>query len=63
MKFIPQLFFVVLIMVAIYLFTKKIKQIRKNILLGKNEDLSDNKKLRIKNVLLLALGQKKSYQC
>ena len=37
-------------------------QIRRNILLGKDEDLSDNKYLRWKNLLLLALGQKKMFK-
>ena len=37
-------------------------QIRRNILLGKDEDLSDNKPLRWKNLMLLALGQKKMFK-
>ena len=37
-------------------------QIRRNILLGKDEDLSDNKPLRWKNLALLALGQKKMFR-
>ena len=37
-------------------------QIRRNILLGKDEDLYDNKPLRWKNLMLLALGQKKMFK-
>jgi len=37
-------------------------QIRRNILLGKDEDLRDNKSLRWKNLMLLALGQKKMFR-
>ena len=41
---------------------KKHRQIRRNILLGKDEDLTDNKSLRWKNLLLLAFGQKKMFR-
>ena len=37
-------------------------QIRRNILLGKEEDLSDNASLRWRNLILLALGQKKMFK-
>ncbi len=37
-------------------------QIRRNILLGKEEDLTGNKPLRWKNLVLLALGQKKMFK-
>jgi ferredoxin len=37
-------------------------QIRRNIFLGKAEDFSDNKPLRWRNLLLLALGQKKMFK-
>ena len=35
---------------------------RRNILLGRDEDLSDNKGQRWKNMLLLAIGQKKMFK-
>lgn len=35
---------------------------RRNILLGRDEDLSDNKSQRLKNMLLLAIGQKKMFK-
>jgi heterodisulfide reductase subunit C len=62
MQYLPQVVFVLLAGFAVVLFTKNILQIKKNILLGKDEDLSDNKPLRWKNLLLLALGQKKMFR-
>jgi heterodisulfide reductase subunit C len=62
MHLLAQLVFVILLGMAIWLFAKKVKEIRRNILLGKEEDLSDNSSLRWKNLLLLALGQKKMFK-
>lgn len=62
MQYLPQVLFVVLALIASALFAKNILQIRKNILLGKEEDLSDNPGLRWKNLLLLAFGQKKMFR-
>src|SRR6185369_9673268 len=38
------------------------KKIRRNIFLGKDQDFSDNKSLRWKNVFLLEFGQKKMFR-
>src|SRR5882757_3929464 len=57
-----QILFIACAGVATWLFSKNIMQIRRNILLGKDEDLSDNKSLRWKNLALLALGQKKMFR-
>jgi heterodisulfide reductase subunit C len=62
MQYLPQVIFVLLVAFSIGLFAKNITQIRRNILLGKDEDLSDNRKLRFKNMLLLAFGQKKMFR-
>ena len=62
MSIFLQVLFVALAGFAGWLFAKNILQIRRNILLGKDEDLSDNKNLRWKNLLLLALGQKKMFK-
>ncbi len=62
MHFVPQILFVAILAIAIWLFTKNILQIRCNIFLGVAEDLSDNKPLRWRNLLLLALGQKKMFK-
>ncbi len=62
MQYVQQAAFVLLAGFAIWLFTKNILQIKKNILLGRDEDLSDQPGLRWKNVLLLAFGQKKMFR-
>ncbi len=62
MHIIPQILFIALAAAATWLFAKNIMSIRRNILLGKDEDLSDNPSLRWKNLLLLAFGQKKMFR-
>jgi heterodisulfide reductase subunit C len=62
MAYIQQAAFIILAGFAIWLFVKNMAQIRRNILLGKDEDLSDNSALRWKNLLLLAFGQKKMFR-
>jgi len=62
MQILQQILFVLLSAAAIWLFSKKVKEIRRNILLGRDEDFSDNKQQRWKNVLLLAFGQKKMFK-
>ena len=42
MHYLPQIAFLLLSGVAVWLFSKKAGDIRRNILLGKDEDLSDN---------------------
>jgi heterodisulfide reductase subunit C len=62
MQIFQQILFVLISGIAIWLFAKKVKEIRRNINLGRNEDFSDNKPLRWKNLLLLAFGQKKMFR-
>jgi len=62
MHYIPQILFILITITAIGFFTKKIKEIRRNILLGRDEVINDNPGLRWKNVLLLAFGQKKMFR-
>ena len=62
MHYIQQIGFVALAAIATWVFTKKIGEIRRNILLGKDEDLNDQPAKRWKNLLLLALGQKKMFK-
>lgn len=61
MQYIQQILFVAVSAVSIWLFARKIGEIRRNILLGKDEKLNDNTSLRWKNLLLLAFGQKKMF--
>jgi heterodisulfide reductase subunit C len=56
---IAQLIFLIILAAAIYLFSKNVKKIRRNILLGKDTDRSDNPALRWKTMAKVALGQTK----
>src|SRR6187431_476516 len=62
MNYLPQVAFIILVAIATWLFAKNISIIRRNILLGRDEDLTDQKGVRWKNVLLLAFGQKKMFR-
>lgn len=62
MHLLLQIAFVALLGIAGFLFAKKIGQIRRNILLGRKEDLNDQPSVRLRNLLLLALGQKKMFK-
>lgn len=62
MQVIQQILFAVCLASAVWLFSKKVKEIRRNILLGLDEDLTDNSSQRWKNMLLLAFGQKKMFK-
>jgi len=62
MHYIPQIAFLLLSAIGVFLFTKKASEIKRNIFLGKDEDLSDNPSLRWKNLALLALGQRKMFK-
>lgn len=61
MHYLPQILFLALSVVAVGLFAKKAGEIRRNILLGKDENLTDQPAKRWRNLLLLALGQKKMF--
>lgn len=56
---IAQILFVIIAAVATYFFVKNLKTIRRNILLGKDVDLSDNQPERWKTMLKVAFGQTK----
>lgn len=61
MAFLEPLAFIVLFAVAVGLFSKKAAAIRRNIFLGQKESINDQPARRFKNMLLLALGQKKMF--
>ncbi|MBS1948597.1 MAG: (Fe-S)-binding protein [Bacteroidetes bacterium] len=62
MHIAQQILFTIVSGLAIFLFSKKIACIRKNILLGRDEGYSNNPQQRWKNVFLLAFGQKKMFR-
>jgi ferredoxin len=62
MAIISELLFSIITLVALFLFSKQLLKIKRNIAIGKNVDLIDQPASRWKNVLLLALGQKKMFR-
>jgi len=62
MHFLPQILFLIVLVVAIYLFSKRINGIKRNILLGIPEEINDQQDQRWRNVFLLAFGQKKMFK-
>src|ERR1700730_6932071 len=62
MQLVQQIAFIIIAITAIWLFSRNILRIRKNILLGRDEDYSDQPGRRWKNLLLLAFGQKKMFR-
>src|SRR5580704_11757686 len=56
---IGQILFIIILAAAIYLFSKNVGKIRRNILLGRDTDRSDNPALRWKTMAKVALGQSK----
>ncbi len=62
MQILQQILFAIVAIAGIWLFTKNIIAIRRNIFLGKSENLNGDAKLRWKNLFLLALGQKKMFK-
>lgn len=57
-----QVLFVAVALFSTFLFAINVKKIRRNILLGYEEDYSDQPSKRWRNVLLLAFGQKKMFR-
>lgn len=62
MQLVQQILFILISGISIWFFTRKVKEISRNIKLGRDEDISDNKPQRWKNLLLLAFGQKKMFR-
>ena len=62
MQYIQQILFVAIAITAIYLFSKKALEIKRNIFLGREEYLKINSAQGWKNVLLLAFGQQKMFK-
>lgn len=62
MEILAQVLFVVLLAISIFLFARKVRDIKANINLGKDEPYNDHPDQRWKNVFLLAFGQKKMFR-
>ncbi|RYZ23234.1 MAG: (Fe-S)-binding protein [Chitinophagaceae bacterium] len=61
MEFVPQILFMILVVAAVWVFARKVGAIRRNINLGRDEELKDNPGARWRNTLLMALGQKRMF--
>ena len=59
MAYLPNLIFCTLLIISVGFFTRNLKRIKRNIGLGRDLDRNDYPRLRLKNMLLLAFGQKK----
>ncbi|TDS13413.1 4Fe-4S dicluster protein [Maribacter caenipelagi] len=59
MQYLPNIIFVVLLIVGIGFFVKNVSRLKRNIFLGKEASLTDNKPQRWKNMAKIALGQSK----
>lgn len=62
MLMVQQILFLLLTAAAIWLFARKVKDIKRNIFLGRDVELGGNKAERWRKVILLALGQKKMFK-
>lgn len=62
MELIQQILFLALTSLSIFLFSVRAIRIKRNILLGQPEPLNDQPLVRWKNMLLLALGQRKMFK-
>ena len=62
MQIAQQILFLLISVLAIGLFSKKAKEIIRNIKMGRDETINDNPSQRWKNVFLLAFGQKKMFR-
>lgn len=59
MEYLPNILFAIALVVGIGFFARNVKKLYRNIKLGKNVDVSDNKPRRWKNMARIALGQTK----
>lgn len=59
MEYLPNILFAIILVGAIAFFAKNVKRLSRNINLGKDVDVSDNKPQRWKNMAKIALGQTK----
>jgi uncharacterized metal-binding protein len=59
MNYIPNILFAIALIAGIGYFAKNVKKLIRNIKLGHDVDVSDNKSQRWKNMAMIALGQSK----
>ena len=59
MNYLPNILFAITLIIGVGYFTKNVKKLIRNIKLGHDVDVSDNKSQRWKNMAMIALGQSK----
>lgn len=59
MNYLPNILFAIVLIIGIGYFTKNVRKLIRNIKLGLDKDVSDNKSQRWKNMAMIALGQSK----
>ena len=59
MPYLPNILFAIVLVIGIVFFAKNVKKLIRNIKLGRDVDVSDNKSRRWKNMTMIALGQSK----
>ncbi|MGI9547999.1 MAG: 4Fe-4S dicluster domain-containing protein [Flavobacteriaceae bacterium] len=59
MEYIPNIIFTIVLVAGIGIFSRNIRRIIRNVRIGREADLSDNKGMRWRNMALIALGQSK----
>ncbi|MBD0832157.1 (Fe-S)-binding protein [Aestuariibaculum sediminum] len=59
MEYLPNILFAIILVAGIGYFAKNVKKLIRNIKLGRDVDVSDNKSERFKNMAMIALGQSK----
>jgi heterodisulfide reductase subunit C len=59
MQYLPNILFLIALIVGIGFFVKNVKKLARNIKLGKDVDVSDHKPQRWRNMVRIALGQSK----
>ncbi len=59
MQYLPNILFAILLIIGIGYFIKNVKKLTRNIKLGRDIDVNDNKSQRWKNMSMIALGQSK----
>jgi ferredoxin len=62
MRLLPQIVFALMTGIAVWLFVRKVAAIRRNILLGRDEQLGGSSSERLRNLLLQALGQRRMFR-
>lgn len=59
MNYLPNIIFAIILIAGIGYFSRNVKKLWRNIKLGQDKDVSDNKPQRWKNMAMIALGQSK----